>query len=81
MGIVLQRSHLVTGDEGHYAGVISALEARGAKVIPVFSGALDFSVPVNRFMFDNINNKSRVDAVVSLTGFALVGGPARQVGR
>ena len=34
IGLVLQRSHLVTGDEGHYAGVVSELEARGAKVGP-----------------------------------------------
>ena len=32
IGLVLQRSHLVTGDEGHYAGVVSELEAQGAKV-------------------------------------------------
>jgi magnesium chelatase subunit H len=32
IGLVLQRSHLVTGDEGHYAGVVMELEARGAKV-------------------------------------------------
>lgn len=38
IGLVLQRSHLVTGDEGHYAGVVSELEARGAKVVPVFAG-------------------------------------------
>ncbi len=38
IGLVLQRSHLVTGDEGHYAGVVSEMEARGAKVVPVFAG-------------------------------------------
>ena len=32
IGLVLQRSHLVTGDDGHYAGVVSEMEARGAKV-------------------------------------------------
>lgn len=32
VGLVLQRSHLVTGDEGHYSGVVSEMEARGAKV-------------------------------------------------
>ena len=32
IGLVLQRSHLVTGDEGHYSGVVANLEARGAKV-------------------------------------------------
>ena len=31
IGLVLQRSHLVTGDEGHYSGVVSELEAQGAK--------------------------------------------------
>lgn len=32
VGLVMQRSHLVTGDEGHYSGVVSNLESRGAKV-------------------------------------------------
>ena len=32
IGLVLQRSHLVTGDAGHYDGVVSELESRGAKV-------------------------------------------------
>ena len=36
IGLVLQRSHLVTGDEGHYSGVVSELEARGAKVRRLF---------------------------------------------
>lgn len=35
IGLVLQRSHLVTGDEGHYSGVVSELEAQGAKVLPL----------------------------------------------
>ena len=36
IGLVLQRSHLVTGDEGHYAGVVSELEAQGAKASLMF---------------------------------------------
>lgn len=32
IGLVLQRSHLVTGDEGHYSGVVADMEAKGAKV-------------------------------------------------
>ena len=32
IGLVLQRSHLVTGDEGHYSGVVSEMESHGAKV-------------------------------------------------
>ncbi|RVW16470.1 Magnesium-chelatase subunit ChlH, chloroplastic [Vitis vinifera] len=45
IGLVLQRSHIVTGDESHYVAVIMELEARGAKVIPIFAGGLDFSGP------------------------------------
>jgi magnesium chelatase subunit H len=78
VGLVLQRSHLVTGDEGHYSGMVMELEARGAKVVPIFAGGLDFSMPVERFFFDPITKGPYVDTVLSLTGFALVGGPARQ---
>lgn len=79
IGVVLQRSHLVTGDEAHYAAAVMELEAKGAKVVPIFSGALDFSVPVERFFFNPLNrNESLVDTVLNLTGFALVGGPASQ---
>merc|ERR1719201_402706 len=31
IGVVLQRSHLVTGDEAHYAAAVMELEARGAR--------------------------------------------------
>lgn len=78
IGLVLQRSHIVTGDDGHYVAVIMELEARGAKVIPIFAGGLDFSGPVERFLIDPVTKKPMVNSVVSLTGFALVGGPARQ---
>jgi hypothetical protein len=48
-------------------------------VIPVFCGGLDFTKPVNAFFYDPLNpDQPLVDGVVSLTGFALVGGPARQ---
>ena len=79
IGLVLQRSHIVTGDEAHYVAIIQELEFRGARVIPIFCGGLDFSKPVNAFFYDPLdNNNPHVDGVVSLTGFALVGGPARQ---
>jgi magnesium chelatase subunit H len=79
IGLVLQRSHIVTGDDAHYVALIQELEYSGARVIPVFCGGLDFSKPVNSFFFDPLNpDQSLVDAAVSLTGFALVGGPARQ---
>ena len=79
IGLVLQRSHIVTGDDAHYVAVIQELEFRGARVIPIFCGGLDFSKPVNTFLYDPLNpDQPLVDGVVSLTGFALVGGPARQ---
>ncbi|KAJ3683834.1 hypothetical protein LUZ60_014061 [Juncus effusus] len=78
IGLVLQRSHIVTGDDGHYVAVIMELEARGAKVIPIFAGGLDFSGPTERYLIDPVTGKPFIHAVVSLTGFALVGGPARQ---
>ena len=50
-----------------------------AQVVPVFAGGLDFSLPVRKYFYDPLGSgKAYVNAVVSLTGFALVGGPARQ---
>ncbi|MCL7043489.1 hypothetical protein MKW94_020862 [Papaver nudicaule] len=78
IGLVLQRSHIVTGDESHYVAVIMELEAKGAKVIPIFAGGLDFSGPIEKYLIDPVTKKTFVHSVISLTGFALVGGPARQ---
>jgi magnesium chelatase subunit H len=78
VGLVLQRTHLVTGDDAHYVAMVQELESLGAKVIPVFAGGLDFSKPVEAYFLESTSKTSLVDAVVSLTGFALVGGPARQ---
>jgi magnesium chelatase subunit H len=79
VGLVLQRTHLVTGDDAHYVAMISEIEAMGARVMPVFAGGLDFSKPVDAYFYEPIQKDlPLVDVVVSLTGFALVGGPARQ---
>ncbi|WP_193198218.1 magnesium chelatase subunit H [Nostoc sp. MG11] len=78
VGLVLQRTHLVTGDDAHYVAMVQELEALGARVLPVFAGGLDFSKPVDAYFYEPTTNIQLVDAVVSLTGFALVGGPARQ---
>ncbi|MDP5016627.1 MAG: magnesium chelatase subunit H, partial [Dolichospermum sp.] len=78
VGLVLQRTHLVTGDDAHYVAIVQELESLGAKVLPVFAGGLDFSKPIEAYFYEPTTKLQLVDAVVSLTGFALVGGPARQ---
>jgi len=80
IGLVLQRTHLVTGDDAHYVAMIQELESMGARVISVFAGGLDFSKPVDAFFYDPLSKGQTaiVDVVISLTGFALVGGPAKQ---
>jgi magnesium chelatase subunit H len=79
IGLVLQRTHIVTGDAAHYVAVLQEFESMGARVIPMFASGLDFSKPLEAYFFDPIDKTNAiVDAVVSLTGFALVGGPARQ---
>jgi magnesium chelatase subunit H len=74
IGLLLLRSYLLAGNAGHYDGVISAFEARGLRVIPVFASGLDQRPAIERFFMKE--GRSMVDAVVSLTGFSLVGGPA-----
>merc|ERR1719223_2441324 len=77
VGILLQKSHINTKDDTHYVSLIAEMESRGARVVPVYSGGLDYSGPVADY-FKDANGKSIVDTVVNLTGFALIGGPASQ---
>ena len=77
IGIVLQKSHINTKDDTHYVSLISELESRGARVVAIYSGGLDFSGPVEDFFY-NAKGQQIVDTVINLTGFALVGGPASQ---
>ena len=74
VGILLLRSYLLSHNAAHYDGVIAALEARGLRVVPVFAAGLDSRPAIEAFFFKD--GQVCVDAVVSLTGFSLVGGPA-----
>jgi magnesium chelatase subunit H len=74
VGLLLLRSYLLAGNAKHYDGVIAALEAQGLQVVPAFASGLDARPAVERFFMHE--GRSTVDAVVSLTGFSLVGGPA-----
>ncbi|MEM7668843.1 MAG: DUF3479 domain-containing protein, partial [Pseudomonadota bacterium] len=75
VGLLLMRSYVLSGDTGHYDGVIRAFEARGLSVVPAFAGGLDARPAINSFFRDETGSAT-VDAIVSLTGFSLVGGPA-----
>jgi len=77
VGIILQKSHINTKDDTHYVSLIAELESRGSRVVPIYSGGLDFSGPIEEYYY-GANGKSIVDTVINLTGFALVGGPASQ---
>lgn len=75
VGLILLRSYLLGHDSGHYDGAIEAFEAAGLNVVPVFASGLDARPAIEKFFRDKHGNLS-VDAVVNLTGFSLVGGPA-----
>ncbi|MEM8571216.1 MAG: magnesium chelatase subunit H [Pseudomonadota bacterium] len=74
IGLLLMRSYVLAGDTAHYDGVIAAMEARGMRVIPAFAAGLDGRPAMERFF--RTTSGSEIDALVSLTGFSLVGGPA-----
>jgi len=74
VGLLIMRSYVLAGDARHYDGVIRAFEARGLRVIPAFASGLDCRPAIERFF--RKDGVTSVDAVVSLTGFSLVGGPA-----
>jgi magnesium chelatase subunit H len=64
----------LSNNAGHYDGVIAALEARGLRVIPCFASGLDSRPAIDEYFFKN--DRPTIDALISLTGFSLVGGPA-----
>jgi magnesium chelatase subunit H len=74
VGILILRSYVLADDAGHYAGVVEALEARGLRVLPAFASGLDGRPAIEKYFIED--GQPCVDAVVSLAGFSLVGGPA-----
>ena len=71
VGVLMLRSYVLAGDTAHYDAMIRALEAKGLRVIPAFAGGLDGRPAIDAYMAGG-----RIDALLSLTGFSLVGGPA-----
>ncbi|MCU0941849.1 MAG: cobaltochelatase subunit CobN, partial [Hydrogenophaga sp.] len=74
VGLLVMRSYLLAGNTGHYDGVITALEARGMRVVPAFATGLDNRPAIDAYFFKD--GQPQIDALVSLTGFSLIGGPA-----
>ena len=74
VGVLVMRSYVLAGNSLHYDGMIETLERRGLNVIPVFASGLDAREAIERYFMKD--GKATIDALVSLTGFSLVGGPA-----
>jgi len=74
VGILLLRSYLIANNAQHYDAVLAALEVQGLQVVPAFAAGLDSRPAIQTYFMKD--GKCTVDAVISLTGFSLVGGPA-----
>jgi magnesium chelatase subunit H len=74
VGLLLLRSYLLAGNTAHYDGVVRAIQAKGLTPVPAFAVGLDARPAVEAYF--KKDGRPTVDAVVSLTGFSLVGGPA-----
>ena len=74
VGLLLMRSYILANNTAHYDAVIAALEARGLRTIPAFASGLDARPAAEAFF--KCDGAPLIDALVSLTGFSLVGGPA-----
>jgi len=71
VGLLMMRSYILASDTAHYDGVIRQMQAAGLAVVPAFAGGLDGRPAISEYFTND-----RVDAIVSLTGFSLIGGPA-----
>ncbi|MEM8983293.1 MAG: cobaltochelatase subunit CobN [Pseudomonadota bacterium] len=74
VGLLVMRSYVLAGNTAHYDAVIERFEAAGLQVLPAFASGLDARPAIDTFF--RPNGVREVDAIVSLTGFSLVGGPA-----
>ncbi len=74
VGVLMLRSYILAGNTKHYDRVIETLEARGLNVVPAYASGLDGRPAIEAFYAPG--GRRRIDALVSLTGFSFVGGPA-----
>ena len=71
VGLLMMRSYVLASDAAHYDGVIRQMQEAGLAVVPAFAGGLDGRPAISKYFAGG-----KVDAMVSLTGFSLIGGPA-----
>ncbi|NBX42124.1 MAG: magnesium chelatase subunit H [Rhodobacteraceae bacterium] len=71
VGLLMMRSYILASDTAHYDGVIRQMQAAGLAVVPAFAGGLDGRPAISEYFTND-----RVDVMVSLTGFSLIGGHA-----
>ncbi len=87
VGLLLGRSYLLAGNTAHYDAVIRACEARGLRTVPVFASGLDARPAISAYFRGAVSGTATrppargdapapLDALLNLTGFSLVGGPA-----
>ena len=74
VGLIVLRSYVLADNARHYDGVIAAMEARGLRVIPAYATGLDARPAIEKYFMRD--GRPTIDALVSLIGFSLVGGPA-----
>lgn len=74
VGLIVLRSYVLADNARHYDGVIAAMEARGLRVIPAYATGLDARPAIEKYFIRD--GRPVIDALVSLIGFSLVGGPA-----
>ncbi len=81
VGVLLGRSYLLADNTAHYDAIIRGLESRGLSVVAAYASGLDGRAAISRYFMDQKaqvrgTTIATIDAMISLTGFSLVGGPA-----
>jgi len=74
VGLLVMRSYVLAGNTAHYDAAIAAFEQQGLRVLPAFASGLDARAAIDSYFMRD--GATAIDALVSLTGFSLVGGPA-----
>jgi len=78
VGLLCSRSSVVSGDTAYLDELIERFGLAGIQPIPVFTEAFD-SRPAIKKYFVGDDGKPVIDALISLTGFPLVGGHVRSL--